>query len=170
MSPVEILAILTVTFYAIYKQTQISEVRGRGRFKMALVYAIVGLAVGGFARPDGMTAWALFAISIALSVVVGVARGYLTRVWSNPDGRIMRQGTALTIGLFIGLVIAKFGLGTFAYLDHVDDGAGFGEVMVMIAIMIGVQSELVWRRAKAVAPTSVLHTPSEAGAPGSRAV
>ena len=154
MSPGEILAILAVTAWAIYKQTQISEVVEKGRFKMALVYGVVGLAVGGFARPDNATAWTLLGLSIALSLVVGVARGYLTRVWSEPSGRIMRQGTALTVGLFLGLEVAKFGLGTFAYLDHVKDGAGFGEVMIMIAIMIVVQAEIVWRRAKAMAPTS----------------
>jgi hypothetical protein len=156
MSPVEIVAILAVTAWAIYKQTQISEVHEKGRFKMALIYAIIGLAVGGFARPEGTTAWTLLAVSIVLSVVVGIARGYLTRVWSSPDGRIMRQGTALTIGLFIGLVLAKFGLGVFAYLDNVEDGAGFGEVMVMIAIMIAVQAEIVWRRATVLASGSSL--------------
>jgi hypothetical protein len=154
MSPVEILAILAITVYAIFKQTQISEVREKGRFKLALIYGIVGLSVGGFARPEGTTAWTLLAISILLSVVVGVARGYLTRLWTEPTGQVMRQGTVLTVSLFVGLIIAKFGMGTFAFLDHVQDGAGFGEVMIMIAIMIVVQAEIVWRRAQTLSTTT----------------
>ena len=51
------------------------------------------------------------------------------------------------MALFVGLVATKFALGTLAYFWHVDDGAGLGEVLVMIAVMIAVQAELVSRRA-----------------------
>lgn len=150
MSPIEILAILAMTGWAIYKQTQISEIRQHGRFKMAWTYGIVALCVGGFVRPSGTTAWMLLLISIALSFVIGIARGRLTRVWVESTGQIMRQGTTATIGLFVTLILAKFALGTFAYTDHVQDGAGFGEVMAMIAVMIAVQAEIVWRRGQAI--------------------
>ena len=48
--------------------------------------------------------------------------------------------------------VAKFGIGTYAYLEHVKDGAGFGEIMIMIAVMIVVQAEIVWRRAQELSP------------------
>lgn len=148
MSPVEILAILGMTAWAIYKQTVVTEVRAKGRFKMAAIYGIVAVVVGGFAQPHGAAAWTLLAVSIALSVVVGLARGYRTRIWAEPDGRVLRQGTVLTVALFLGLVVAKFALSTIAQLDHVSDGAGFGEVMLMIAVMVAFQAEVVWRRAQ----------------------
>jgi len=150
MSPLEILAIVGLVGYAIYKQTHVSEVRGKGRFKLAIIYAIVGIVVGGFAAPHGVAAAVIIAAGLALSVVVGLARGRLTRMWVAADGRVMRQGTVLTVTLFLALIAAKFALGTIAYLDHVSDGAGFGEVMIMIAIMVAVQAELVWRRAQAL--------------------
>jgi hypothetical protein len=147
MSTTEILVIVAMVGYAVYKQTQVSEVHGHGRFKLALIYGIVGLAVGGFALPHSVIGLGLLVLGLALSVVCGLARGHLTKVWVATDGRVLRQGTALTVGLFIGLVAVKFGIGTFEYLAGIKD-AGFGDVMLMIALMVGVQAEIVFRRAE----------------------
>ena len=156
MSPLAIVALLALTGYAIYRQSQRHEVAARGRFTMAIIYAVAGLVVGGFSQPDSAAEWALLIISIALSVGVGVARGRLTRMWTEdrPDGRhVIAQGTVVTIGLFVAMVAVKFGLGTWAYFNHVSDDGGFGEILIMIAVMIGFQAELVWHRARALGAT-----------------
>ena len=49
-----------------------------------------------------------------------------TRVWVEADGRVLRQGTRVTVALFVGLVATKFALGTLANFWHVNDGAGLG--------------------------------------------
>jgi hypothetical protein len=59
----------------------------------------------------------------------------------------------VTILLFVGLVAAKFGMGVLAYFKGIQDGAGFGEIMVMIAIMVAFQAEIVFRRAQKLART-----------------
>lgn len=156
MSPFAIVALLALTGYAIYRQSQRHEVTARGRFTMAIIYAVAGLVVGGFSQPDGVAEWSLLVISIALSVGVGLARGRLTRMWTEdrPDGRhVIAQGTVVTIGLFVAMVVAKFGLGTWAYFNGVSDDGGFGEILLMIAVMIAFQAELVWRRARALGAT-----------------
>jgi len=153
MSPLAIVALLALTGYAIYRQSQRHEVAARGRFTMAIIYAVAGLVVGGFSQPESVAEWALLVISIALSVGVGLARGRLTRMWTEdrPDGRhVIAQGTVVTIGLFVAMVAVKFGLGTWAYFNHVCDDGGFGEILIMIAVMIAFQAELVWRRARAL--------------------
>lgn len=150
MSPLELVAILALVGYSVYKQTQVAEVSAKGRFKMAIIYGIVGLSIGGFAAPHGAAAVGLLGLSAILSVIVGMARGRLTKIWLQPDGRIFRQGTAVTVGLFLAMVATKFLLGTVAYIDHVHDGGGFGEIMVMIAIMMAVQAEIVWHRAQSL--------------------
>jgi hypothetical protein len=155
MSPLEIAAIVLMTGYAIYRQTVVSEVSsGAGRFKLAIIYGIVGIAVGGFVAPIGAAGWGLFLGSLVLSAVFGVIRGRKTQVWQGPDGTILRKGNALTITLFLGLIAAKFVLGTVAYLGQIQDGAGFSEIMVMIAIMVAVQAEIVYRRGTALAAAS----------------
>jgi hypothetical protein len=150
MSATEILAILALVAWSIYRQTRKSEVTAKDRFKMAIIYAIVGVCVGGFDRPSGLAGYGMIAIGLALSLAVGLARGRLTRVWADAQGRIFSQGTAVTVGLFLGLVAVKFGLGVLAWFAHINDGAGFGEVLIMIAIMIAVQAQIVYRRAEAL--------------------
>jgi len=152
MTPLEIAAILALTAWAVYRQTIVAEVSfTHARFKMAAIYAAVGLAIGGFDTPAGWAGWAMIFTGLALSVVVGLIRGRYTRLWVA-DGTVWRRGTALTVGLFLGLIAAKFALGTLAYFWHVDDGAGFGEVLVMIAVMIAVQAQIIHRRASTLRP------------------
>jgi hypothetical protein len=149
----EILILVAMIGYAIYRQTQRHEVVGSSRFKLAIIYAIVGVIVGGFSHPDSGAEWGLLAASLALSVAVGLARGRLTRVWADEtsgERRVYSQGTALTVALFLGMVVAKFGLGTYAYFAHISDDGGFGEILIMIAVMVAFQAELIWRRARAL--------------------
>lgn len=144
----EIVILVALCAYAIYRQTQRHEVVGSTRFKLAIIYLIIGLVSGGFSRPDGQSEWLLLIGSILLSVIVGWARGRFTRIWRADDDRVYSQGTPLTISLFLLLVVAKFGIGTVAYFLRISDDGGFGEILVMIAVMVGFQSEIVWRRAR----------------------
>jgi hypothetical protein len=148
MSPIEIVALVVLAAYAVYRQTTVSEVSEHGRFRLAALYAAIGIAIGGFALPHGAISIGLLALSIALSAVIGLARGYRTRVWRAEDGRVLARGTWVTIALFLGLIAAKFGIGTYEYLAGVRDSAGFGEVLVMIGVMVAVQAQIVWIRAR----------------------
>ena len=169
MTPFQIVAILAMTAYAIYKQTVVSEVTASGRFKMAVIYGVIGLALGGFDLPSGFWGIAMLVFSLALSAVVGLGRGRWTDIWVASDGRVMRKGNALTIGLFVGLVAVKFGLGTLAYFTKIDDGAGFGEGLVMIAIMVAFQAQIVWKRGERLgARTTAAPAPAVSDTPTAR--
>ena len=154
MSVTEIVAILALVAWSVYRQTRTTEVQAESRFKMAITYAIIGVCVGGFDRPSGLAGYGMIAIGLALSLVVGLVRGRLTRVWADARGRVFYQGTAATVALFLGLVAVKFGLGVLAWFAHINDGAGLGEVLVMIAIMIAVQAQIVYQRAEALTRTA----------------
>ena len=132
MSPIEIVILVAMIGYAIYRQTQRHEVIGASRFKLAIIYAVIGVAVGGFSRPDSAGEWGLLIASLALS----------------RERKVYSQGTALTVGLFLGMVVAKFGLGTYAHFAHISGDGGFGEILIMIAVMVAFQAELMWRRAR----------------------
>lgn len=150
MTPGELLVVAAMVGYAIYRQSQDHVLVGSQRFKLAVIYGVVGLVVGGFNIPPGPLSWTLLAVSIALSVVVGTTRGRLQRVWRDERGEAHTQGTAVTIGLFLGMVAVKVGLGVLAYAVGASDDGGFGEVLIMIAVMVAVQAEIVWRRAQSI--------------------
>jgi len=158
MTPIEIVALLALLGYAVYRQTREQEITGASRFKMAVMYAVAGVVVGGFSRPHTLAEVLVLVASLALSVIVGLARGRLTRLWAR-DGRVFSQGTPLTIGLFLGLVAAKFAIGTACYFLNISDDGGFGEILVMIAVMIAFQAELIWRRAQALGAGAPDKTP-----------
>src|ERR1700712_934 len=149
MSPLEIVILVSMLGYAVWRQTQRHEVVGASRFKLAIIYGVVGLVVGGFHLRHTGFAIALLASSLVLSIIFGLLRGRYTRVWAE-DGRVYSQGTVLTVSLFLVLIAAKFGLGTFAYLEKFSDDGGFGEILLMIAVMVAFQAEIVWRRARQI--------------------
>lgn len=151
MSPTQILIIIALTVYAIYKQSVRHEVVGKTRFKLALIYGIVGLMVGGFYMPPSLTSWAILLGGMLLSIVVGLARGRLSRVWAEADGKVYSQGTPLTIGLFLLLIGAKFAIGAWQYMTHQpNEHGGFGEVLILIGLMVAMQAQIIWQRALAL--------------------
>lgn len=145
----QVLILLALTLYAVYRQSIRHEVNGRSRFKLAIIYAVVGVSVGGFYLPPDAASWLALAGSLLASVLVGLVRGRYTRLYPMPDGRVFSQGTPFTIGLFLLLVGAKFGLGTWQYLHGNHPHGGFGEVLLMIAAMAAMQAEIIWRRVQA---------------------
>lgn len=170
MTVPELVILVALVAYAVYRQSRRHEVVGSIRFKMALIYIGVGLLVGGLRLPVGVLGYTFFAASIGLSVVVGLIRGRYTRIFADDDGRVYAQGTAFTIGLFIGMIVIKFALGTTAYLLGNSSHGGFGEIIIMIGVMIAVQAEILWRRAQPLSPRTTPAPPVTSPAPMSRSV
>jgi hypothetical protein len=152
VSIVEILILVVMVGYAVYRQTQRHEVVGSSRFKLAIIYAVVGLVVGGFSRPDSAAEWGLLAASLALERRSSEWRAAGSpgsgRTRPRASGGSSARAPQVTVALFLGMVVAKFGLGTYAYFAHISDDGGFGEILIMIAVMVAFQAELVWRRAQ----------------------
>jgi hypothetical protein len=156
MSPVELTVIIAVVCYAVFQQTRRHQLHKGSRFKLAAIYGVVGLSVGGAHLPETTLSIAFLLLSIALSLIVGLARGRLTRVWCEGE-TAFSQGTKLTVTLFLLMIAAKFGLGTVAYLAHASEDGGAGEILLMLAIMMAIQAQLISKRAEAL--LSPLATP-----------
>lgn len=145
---VTFVAIAALVGFALYRQTRISVLTRDSRYRMALIYGIVGVCLGVHVSHNSASL-ALLSVSLLASAVVGVLRARRTELWRDAEGQVLTRGTPDTVGLFLGLVAFKFALGTLAYLAHVPYRASLGEVMVMIALMLAVQASLVWRRVEA---------------------
>jgi hypothetical protein len=160
VSAVDLILIAALVGYAIYRQTRINVITGHGRFTLAVIYTVAGL-LSGVHIARNPVAYGLLAVSIVASLAVGLLRGHLTRMWQAADGRILTRGTSLTVGLFLGLVVVKFALGTIAYLTHTAYESGIGSVLVMVGVMLAVQAELIWRRAQALRAAAPAHRTRE---------
>lgn len=154
MTSLDLIAIVALVGYAIYRQTRTNHITGRARFTLAIIYTAVGLLLGVHVAHTP-AAYGLLAVGLVASLVVGFVRGRLTRMWRDDRGEIYTRGTALTIGLFLGLVAFKFVLGAVAYLTHTPYESGIGSVLVMVGVMLAVQAELIWRRAQAMPVATV---------------
>jgi len=152
MSILELVAITALVGYAVYKQTQTRVVSGRGRFRLAAIYAVIG-GLFGVAMPHDGAAVGLLMASIVVSLIIGAARGAYTRVWRGPDGQIRSRGTVVTISLLLALIASKFGLGAVAYAFGIHDSS-IGEILLMIGVSVAVQAEIVWRRAQQLAAST----------------
>ncbi|MGX7681500.1 DUF1453 domain-containing protein [Jatrophihabitans sp. DSM 45814] len=159
MSVYELIAILALTGYAVYKQTRTHEITGHNRFKLAAIYVVVGIVLGVHVAhtPASLV---LLAVSLLASLAVGLIRGRHSRMWLDATGRVFSRGTAFTVGIFLALIAFKFLLGTFAYFEHISYSGGMGEILLMIGVMVGVQAEIIWRRAQALGA----NTPNETAA------
>ena len=149
MNTAELIAIVAIVAFSVYRQSRLTQVTGHGRFKLPIVYGIVGICLGVSIVHTPLSL-GLLAVGLVAGLVVGVLRGRLTRVWREADGRIYSRGTVMTVALFLGLIAFKFALGTVAYLTHAQYERGIGTVLVMIAVMLAMQAEIVWRRAQAL--------------------
>ena len=162
MSTTQSILLLGMVVYAIYRQTHTGEVKAQGRFKVALIYAAITVLSArqeGWTLPQGI-GWAFLLAGIGLSAAVGTARGVLTLVWIDAEGRCMKKGTWQTVVLFLGMLVVKVGMGTFAGFHHIRDGASFPQVLAIVTVMVAVQAEIVFRRAQALtAPAPVPSMP-----------
>jgi hypothetical protein len=161
VSPIESICLVAGVGYAVYLQTQVKERVGRRRFLVPIIYAIVGIGLGGISPPDGLSEYLLFAGSLLFSIAVGYCRAQLTRIWAAPDGRVYSQGTPTTIALYLGMIAFKVVLGILARIWGLSHNGGFGEILAMTAVMMAFQVEFVWRRARPLVGTV---PPVEAGA------
>jgi hypothetical protein len=145
----EVAVIVALEGFSVYKQTKAREFKTRHRFVVALLYAIVGVALG-FALPHDWTTSAVVLVSLLASVAVGVFGGRHLQLWRGADGRVFSQGTGLTIALLVALVGAKLGATALAALTPLPYHASLGEVLLMIGIMLAVENLVVGQRAQAL--------------------
>ncbi len=102
-------------------------------------------------HPLGATTIALTAASLVVAAGFGAARARTVRVWREPEGRALRQGTVVTTVLW--LVSLAVHIGMDRWIDHTTEVGllGASTLYLYLAVTLAVQSLLVRRRAAAIA-------------------
>jgi hypothetical protein len=114
-----------------------------GKFWIAPVVMIgYGLYLFLQSPPSSALDLALIAGNVAIAAVLGFARGWTVRVWQNAQGIVMRQGTVLTVALWIVSFALKFGLDLALHVNITTAsillfaGVSFGSQALALALRV----------------------------------
>jgi hypothetical protein len=75
------------------------------------------------------------------------------RVWQEA-GRLLRQGTAITVALWIISVVLRLGIGALARRAGVAESVTLGELPLFFGVTLGAQNLVLWRCAQAIGALS----------------
>ncbi|MEU3355230.1 hypothetical protein [Streptomyces sp. NPDC037389] len=149
-----LVAAVAVVGLVVVRQLRTRPVRRVGSLVAPVVFGVLGVAgiafgVASVVKDHPLTALpvALLVVSLAVAAGSGAIRARTVRVWRDPEGAVLRKGTAATTGLWLASVGAHFGLGL--WIDHAA-GAGLlgtASLYAYLAIGLGTQNLLVRGRA-----------------------
>jgi hypothetical protein len=95
-------------------------------------------------RLDSAAGIVLLVAGVLIGAVAGVARGFSQRlIWR--DGVVYARGTGWTLALWVATVLLRVGMAALGAVLHAPEGTG--EVVLFLAITIGVQNLMLIRRA-----------------------
>lgn len=150
MSVMDIAVGVAIVGLIMVRQMCVRPVAEDARMVLFLVLGVLGVVsmsrtLQGHQVP--MSAVVLLVGSLVLAAVLGGVRALSVRVWRAPDGRALRQGSAVTAVLWIVSIAAH--LGADLWLDKLSDVAGLGasSILAYLAITWAAQSAVIRSRA-----------------------
>ena len=133
--------------WSLYRQMHAHRITREGLTKLPVIFAAVGL-LGLTTQdiPNDAAAAGYIALSLALSVSLGVWRGFVIPTWRDAEGEWMSKGNRLTITLWMVLIAAKFAMGTVASITGWFPVSSTGEVFLFLGLSFAAQNYIVARR------------------------
>ncbi|MGC5167740.1 hypothetical protein [Luteimicrobium sp. DT211] len=135
---------------------QVQKRPARSSLRMPLVLTAVGLyEATSFVRdaapasgvPAGVVA--LLALGVVVGGALAAVRGYQVRVWRDADGTFVRQGTPLTVLLWLVAIAAHLGIDVaIDRVAHDLSGLGSASLLLYLGVVLGIQGLVVRRRAE----------------------
>lgn len=150
---------LVVVALLVRQQLRTRPVRRNGSLIIPMVLGVLGtfgiaFGIASVIKYHPLTALpiVLLVVSLGVAAAFGVARARTVRVWSGPQGEVLRKGTAATTALWLTSVAVHVALSL--WIDHAA-GAGLlgtASLYAYLAIGLGTQNLVVRGRAAALGP------------------
>lgn len=144
-----ILIALVVLAWLLWRQVQVRELRHDRGYLLPLAICVVGvvqIASYNHEHPLAGTGIALLAVSIVVAAAFSIVRATTVRVWLD-DGRLLRQGTALTIVLWLVAIAIHLG-GDHLIAPHDADRLGSVSLLLYLGVSLAVQRLALGERAR----------------------
>ncbi|MEV4433160.1 hypothetical protein [Streptomyces sp. NPDC049555] len=140
----------------VLQQLRPRPIRRIGSLIAPVIFAVLGVAGLAFGvlsvvkdRPLTALPIALLVVSFVVATGFGAARSRTVRVWRDPEGVVLRKGTAATTALWLASVCAHIALGL--WIDHAAGTGllGTASLYAYVAFGLGTQNLLLRGRAAA---------------------
>src|ERR1700761_7157210 len=144
-----ILIALVVLAWLLWRQLQVRELRHDRGYLFPLVLCAVGvLQIVDYDRdhPLAGAGIALLVLSIVVAAAFSIWRATTVRVWLH-DGRLLRQGTAVTVALWLVAIAIHLG-GDHLIAPHDADRLGSVSLLLYLGVSLGVQRFALGERAR----------------------
>ena len=133
--------------WSLNRQMHEHRITREGLIKLPVIFAAVGaLSLTSQDIPTDAAAVSYIALSLGLSIALGVWRGAVIPAWQDAAGEWMSKGNRLTITLWIVLIAAKFAMGTVASITGWFPVSSTGEVFLFLGLSFAAQNAVVARR------------------------
>jgi drug/metabolite transporter (DMT)-like permease len=149
MASESILIGLVVLAWLLWRQVQVRELRHDRGYLFPLVLCVVGvlqIVQYDHDHPLAGAGIALLVLSIVVAAAFAIWRATTVRVWLH-DGRLLRQGTAVTIVLWLVAIGVHLG-GDHLIAPHDADRLGSVSLLLYLGVSLGVQRFALGERAR----------------------
>jgi drug/metabolite transporter (DMT)-like permease len=149
MGSESILIGLAVLVWLLWRQLQARELRHDRGYLLPLALVAIGVVqIVDYDRdhPLAGAGIALLVVSIVVAAGFSIVRATTVRVWLH-DGRLLRQGTAMTIVLWLVAIAIHLG-GDHLIAPHEADRIGSVSLLLYLGVSLAVQRFALGERAR----------------------
>jgi hypothetical protein len=149
MGSESILIGLAVLAWLLWRQVQVRELRHDRGYLLPLALVAIGVVqIVDYDRdhPLAGAGIALLALSIVVAAGFSIVRATTVPVWLH-DGRLLRQGTAMTIVLWLVAIAVHLG-GDHLIAPHDADRIGSVSLLLYLGVSLAVQRFALGERAR----------------------
>lgn len=148
---------ILVVVWLLYRQRQVRRVRAQVNLRLAGFLSILGLIeLIDFSDQHHLAPKVVGVLTLSFvvgAVALGAVRATTVRIW-RVEGAVLRQGTWLTIGLWILSLALHYGAEWWIDALHGPGGVVSASLLLWLGVTYGVQNAVVHHRAEGLLQAS----------------
>jgi len=147
-APLTILLVLAAIGYVLWSRMQGRPLKAKRLLVLPAIFTVLGITdlTGSSAAHLSSTDIAFLAISVALSAVLGAARGATIHLYPQ-DGELWQRYRLSTVGLWLVLIATKLVLAAVAHGAGASAGAGTHTLLLSLGVSLLAEAAIVAPRA-----------------------
>jgi hypothetical protein len=140
-----------VLAWILYRQRSVRRVPLRFGAQLPVLIAVFGVIQFVDYTDTHNVRMSVLGVTLASVVIgaglLGALRAYTVRLYGGPDGRVLRQGTWLTMVLWLVSIAVHFGAFSLVHALHGATGIASASLLLYLAVSVAVQNNVVRLRA-----------------------